>query len=408
MTTQFNAPNITIEPPTPWVSKGELGKSSSTRFAKPTEKFINNYSESQINTMEKLGMGFDTASSFIPEHYNMSKYGKGNVAKSIDTVFNAGSDIAMAFPGVGTMIGGIMKGVGMLNKGMNALGLGTDQMTTTDAILNSSLLGLTPIGLINGLGGKKSDTYTRDAEIDSESGGSYQGFLSAEDEAEAKSGKKYGLFSSGARKKANQLIDDVSVQQLQLGVIEDNNKLNKNIAQNNSPFISMRQQMANSGGLQYAAVGKEGMEIKKQDVAFAKKVLQKKPIRKLENGTKKSKVKKKIAYELPSDTGPSLLKQGGTFNVIPEGALHKNKHHLDEIDEKFEDVTTKGIPVITEKDGEIIQHAEVEKEEIIFRLEVTKQIEKLMKEGTDEAAIEAGKLLVKEILHNTKDNANII
>jgi hypothetical protein len=31
-----------------------------------------------------------------------------------------------------------------------------------------------------------------------------------------------------------------------------------------------------------------------------------------------------------------------------------------------------------------------------------------MKKGTDEAAIEAGKLLVKEILHNTIDNANII
>jgi hypothetical protein len=40
-------------------------------------------------------------------------------------------------------------------------------------------------------------------------------------------------------------------------------------------------------------------------------------------------------------------------NVIPEGALHKNKHHLEEVDEKFEDVTSKGIPVITEKDGEI-------------------------------------------------------
>jgi len=103
-----------------------------------------------------------------------------------------------------------------------------------------------------------------------------------------------------------------------------------------------------------------------------------------------------------------LLKQGGSFNVIPDGSLHKNKHHLDEIDEKFEDVTTKGIPVITEKNGEVIQHAEVEKEEIIFRLETTKKIEELMKKGTDEAAIEAGKLLVKEILHNTKDNANII
>ena len=99
------------------------------------------------------------------------------------------------------------------------------------------------------------------------------------------------------------------------------------------------------------------------------------------------------------------FKNGGTVNVIPDGALHKNRHHLEDIDEKFEDVTTKGIPVITEaKNGDIIQQAEVEKEEIIFNLEVTKKLEELMEKGTDEAAIEAGKLLTEEILRNTIDN----
>lgn len=101
------------------------------------------------------------------------------------------------------------------------------------------------------------------------------------------------------------------------------------------------------------------------------------------------------------------FKNGGSFNVIPEGALHKNKHHLEDVDSKFEEVTTKGIPVISEsKDGNLIQHAEVEKEEIIFRLEVTKKLEELAKKDTDEAAIEAGKLLVTEILHNTIDKTN--
>lgn len=99
------------------------------------------------------------------------------------------------------------------------------------------------------------------------------------------------------------------------------------------------------------------------------------------------------------------FKEGGKVNVIPDGALHKNKHHLEEVDEKFEDVTNKGIPVIVEsEDGEVIQQAEVEREEIIFRLEVTKKLEELSKKHTDEAAIEAGKLLVKEILYNTEDN----
>ena len=97
------------------------------------------------------------------------------------------------------------------------------------------------------------------------------------------------------------------------------------------------------------------------------------------------------------------FKAGGSFNIIPEGALHKNKHNLDKIDEKFKDVTTKGIPIISEEGGTITQHAEIEKEEIIFNLEVTTKLEELASIGTDEAAIEAGELLVKEILYNTKD-----
>lgn len=356
------------------------------------------------SNMQKFGMVADAVGSFIPQNYNTGKYGKGKLANQLDSTYDTISNAAMALGPYGMIAGGAMKGLGLLNKGLAAIGGGTDQMTTTDAVLNSSFLGWTPIGMINGFGGSKANTYNRDDEIDANSGGSYQGFLSAEDEASEKSGKKYGLFSRGALNKANELIDNVSVQQIQLGVIEDTNKLNQNIAQNNAPFVSMRSKIANDGGLQYARIGKEGMTFDKA-MTFAKHVLQRRPVRKLEKGDKNSKVKKNTPYSLPE---LPLLKQGGSFNVIPDGSLHKNKHHLDEIDEKFEDVTTKGIPVITEKDGEVIQHAEVEKEEIIFRLETTKKIEELMKKNTDEAAIEAGKLLVKEILHNTKDNANII
>ena len=75
-------------------------------------------------------------------------------------------------------------------------------------------------------------------------------------------------------------------------------------------------------------------------------------------------------------------------NLIPEGALHKNKHHM----EHTEGLTQKGIPVI-DNDGE--QQAEIELDEIIFTLEVTKKLEELYKEGTDEAAIEAGKVISK-------------
>ena len=88
-------------------------------------------------------------------------------------------------------------------------------------------------------------------------------------------------------------------------------------------------------------------------------------------------------------------------NLIPEGALHKNKHHM----EHSEGLTQNGIPVI-DNDGE--QQAEIELDEIIFTLEVTKKLEELYKDGSDEAAIEAGKLLVKEILFNTDDRTGLI
>ena len=109
----------------------------------------------------------------------------------------------------------------------------------------------------------------------------------------------------------------------------------------------------------------------------------------------------------------SEFKDGGSINVIPEGALHARKHNMD-----MEGITKKGIPVIAEgEDGEIEQQAEIERAEIILRLEVTKKLEELEEKyydkdtsnkEKDEYALEAGQLLVQEILYNTQDNANLI
>lgn len=110
---------------------------------------------------------------------------------------------------------------------------------------------------------------------------------------------------------------------------------------------------------------------------------------------------------------PTKYQNGGAINVIPDGALHARKHNMD-----IEGITKKGIPVVADKEnGEIEQQAEIEKEEIIFRLEVTKKLEELEKKyynsdtsqnEKDELALEAGKLLVQEILYNTMDNVNLI
>lgn len=106
-------------------------------------------------------------------------------------------------------------------------------------------------------------------------------------------------------------------------------------------------------------------------------------------------------------------------SVIPEGALHKNKHNLD-----LEGITLKGIPVITvdedadtfmeikDQEDSVVIHAEVEKEEIIFSKELTDFVEDKRKEwhesNSNDILEEVGKRITKELLFNTNDNAELI
>ncbi|MDO4465393.1 MAG: hypothetical protein Q4C49_00050 [Bacillota bacterium] len=109
-------------------------------------------------------------------------------------------------------------------------------------------------------------------------------------------------------------------------------------------------------------------------------------------------------------------------SVIPEGALHKNKHADFDLD-----VTKKGIPVVTVKDDNVetleeiqaqsdtlVQHAEIEHNEIIFSKELTDIIEEGRKKWHDSdekdksICLEVGMRLVKEIMENTDDNTGLI
>ena len=104
------------------------------------------------------------------------------------------------------------------------------------------------------------------------------------------------------------------------------------------------------------------------------------------------------------------FKQGGQMSVIPEGALHAHKNHMEGAGEDF---TAKGIPVVDNK-GE--QQAEIERNEIIFRKEVTNKIEELFKkykeenskDKKDSIAIEMGKILTCEITKHTEDRTGLI
>lgn len=102
--------------------------------------------------------------------------------------------------------------------------------------------------------------------------------------------------------------------------------------------------------------------------------------------------------------------QNGGSILIPDGALHAHKHHMEDVNpELAEDLTKKGIPVVsTDENGEVTQVAEIEKQEIIFEKSLTEQIEKLWKEGSEEAMIEAGKLIAETLMTNCDDNVNLV
>lgn len=504
-----------------------------------------------------IGVASDIIGSFLPQKDEYDGP-KGDVTQTMDSVYDGISDAAMSLGPVGMLVGGIMKGGAMLGKGVNALGGGTDGMTTTDAILGSSFLNLTPIGLINGFGGSKADTITKDDLAFEQVGSSYTGSNMDVNNALTKSGKKYGLFSQKAKNKANKEIQDARRQQYTISNIADDAYERFAIRNSMAAINENRRAFNMQGGYDQQAViiGRSGLKI--DSIEKAKNILNKynkqqtnqlqqggtldpfeyyleslpenqrdstnfrvkdywifngkpkdfkearrrgmftqekdgwhassiaenpetgeieymkassHPTRHMEsdwyeygliynedqNGNvytiqlepgvpgyedwkkfthdyelvksepywkyvkRKQKeipshkeggtfieVSTETFIELVDPTSIPEFQNGGSINVIPDGALHARKHNMD-----VDGITKKGIPVVSEKDGEIEQQAEIEKEEIIFRLEVTQKLEELEKkfysdestqEEKDECALEAGKLLVNEILYNTQDN----
>lgn len=328
------------------------------------------------NTMSKAGGYADMIGSFIP------KKEQSALTTGLNQGYDSAANMISSVPGVGTIVGGAMKIGGMLSDGLTALGVGTDQMTTTDKILDSKFMKLTPMGLVNAFGAKKADTIYKDNETWEQQGSAYGGSMAKVDDALTKSGKKYGAFSGKARRKANAQIAEAKRQQ---NLVSDiNQEAQDAFAASNYSGIGLRNELALSGGYRNMAVGRNGMKILDAESQWAREVLNK-------------------AREV------NKLQKGGKVNVIPDGALHAHKHHLEDISPEYEQVTSKGIPVVTEEEGgKLKQHAEIERNEIIFRLEVTKKLEELMKDGSDDAAIEAGKLLAHEIINNTVDNTGLM
>lgn len=419
---------------------GEETKTEGNNGSSLKEK-LTNFGTKNAGLIKGIGQGADMARGTLFANQAASDSG---LTSGINGAYDAISTSLMGFTPVGTIIGGAMKVGALLGDGLQALGGGTDQMTTTDQIMDSSFFSWN-IGAINGFAGKRADKFSANRDTIERVGSSYGGTVKNIGDAASKSGKKYGLFSSGSRRKANRQMSDARYKQnIMTGIADEASDQRAMI--NDLNYTNYKFNLNGGYDQRYMRAAKFGMKLEDK-ISLVKqrrtinnfinldtKEVEWEPIitdiveefkeggtfpHHIDNSSKDYLVWEPIIEDVWEPVITEYIeefKEGGKTkeeletpeieetnqkNLIPEGALHKNKHHI----EHTEGLTQKGIPVI-DNSGE--QQAEIELDEIIFTLEVTKKLEELYKEGTDEAAIEAGKLLVKEILFNTDDRTGLI
>ena len=287
--------------------------------------------------------------------------------------------------------------------------------------------------VVSDLFGSKTQDFAKDMATLETVGGSYGGSSALIEDAANKAGKKYGLFASGARRRANRLIDRARVQQYAMqGIADDARDLNSIRSYMDPYYLQYESDMSGGYDQRYMHVAKLGGTL----TLNRGTVLQNSLLESFKKGGTIEFKAEITGTEVYDSWEPiidfdeiSLLKEGGSIkqpeievietntvqkSVIPDGALHKNKHNLDKVGVDDKEMTKKGIPVV-DNNGE--QQAEIELNEIIFTLEVTKELEKRYKEyydddtkqsRKDELALEAGKLLWKEIIYNTDDRTGLI
>jgi hypothetical protein len=248
--------------------------------------------------------------------------------------------------------------------------------------LQNTLNSLPGVSMLVGMfGGKTAKSY-KSAEID-EMGSAYGGSVADINAAQELSRKR--MLGTGKANKfireqnrVNNLITDISLT----------NKLRK--SNSAGELYANQNQNKYSGYTPQLLLSKSGMKFPELDEARA--FLQKRPTQ---------------------STETQKFQLGGKMNLIPEGNLHAHKHHLENVNPELKDqITKKGIPVVAQSEGGIVQTAEIEKEEWTLRKEFTDKLEALYKayqeDSSNEIAIEAGKLVCHELLKNTDDRSGLI
>lgn len=376
------------------------------------------------------------AGSYAAGTYDAVKTGLAKAAPTVGAVSQVGSQIAGAInPGPQTDLDSDKD----INAGMDIAANVASTMGPYGQLASFAIKGIQAAG--NFLAGQAKPKFEVDKDLQARQGASYVDTFKRVEKLSQGPGIR-GIFGSGEWR--NKWEDAKASYELTKGIDKQNEDRQ---AAGRWEGLGLQNEMALNGGYKSLRAAKNGMKISNLKFAHAIKLQygSKLPIVKL-NAYKNpesqtfdfSSIASKLSdlkfgnivdpnnlftntvnelHSAPKKKEGGIIeftetgfivrpkyKEGGSFNVIPDGALHKNKHHM----EDAEGLTKKGIPVVTVEDGKKVQQAEIELNEIIFRLEVTEKLEKLAKEGTEEAAIEAGKLLVQEILHNTHDNTGLL
>lgn len=381
---------------------------SGNMFGAQFQDFLNNGGYGMI------GGALDTMRAFLPA--NSAYDGDyGYKAQMYDGMSSTASNMAMQMD---PALGIAMKAGGFLNQGLQAITGGTDGMTSTDAFLSSDTLATAGagvgmavggpvgagvgallgagVGAINSAFGSTTRDLHKDTRVFQQMGSSYGGTSSAVDEAKKKAGKKYGAFSKSAKREAEMEIWRADSQQIELGRVaaDATEKQQLQASMHNTALTRYMNQFMGMYSPKNLRAAKHGA-----------KLVSDKQLQQIRNIAKRAYKPEawtaeieEISVDIPE------FKDGGKVNIIPTGALHANLNHMDQ-----KGITKKGIPVVSEEEGgEIIQHAEIERNEIIFNIDVVNKLEKYMEENSEESALKAGKLLTKEILYNTKDFTGLI
>lgn len=313
-----------------------------------------------------IGQGSDLISGMFAADKDGYQGKYGHLQQMGDQAFDQASNAIMQ---INPLVGGIMKAGGLVSDLLTTYGgMGTDSMTKTDAILGSKLLSLTPVGMVNGFFGRRTQDFGINQQTLEQVGSSYGGSKNTILDADSKAKKKYGLLSSGSRRKANNLITEAKRQQNIMTDIANDARDMQAMSGNDLNYINYNFDINGGYDQRYMRAAKSGMKIQDR-INFVK---QKRVVNNIINLDTKEiewepvidniveEFKEGGIIEKISDWEPiiddiidywepviddiEVYKEGGSIkeeletpeieetnqkNLIPEGALHKNKHHME-------------------------------------------------------------------------------